>query len=325
MKKYKEEDISVVIPTCNRAEDLKKTLKPILTAGKKIKEILIVDQSRDNKTKKAIEKLKYTKIKYIYSKTPSITIARNLGVKKADKESKIICFLDDDVTLEKDYFNGILEIFNKYPEAKAVAGFVPPEKDMKKENFISNLIKRIFYLQRKTKDEAEIVSAYGNTYPYNLKKIINAEWLQGVNMIYKKEVFDEQKFDENLLGYTIAEDTDFNYRLYKKYPKLIFITPYAKIIHRDSKIERYETRKMAYINQTDHFYFNFKNLNKNFMEKIIFVWALLGIILLRTTRFIFGFKKEDRLKLQFFFESLVYCIKNLDKIKKGDVRSFRLD
>jgi len=28
-------------------------------------------------------------------------------------------------------------------------------------------------------------------------------------MVYKREVFNEQQFDENLLGYTVVEDMDF--------------------------------------------------------------------------------------------------------------------
>jgi len=317
---YKERDISVIIPTYNRAKIIGKTVRSILSVSEKIKEIIIVDQSKDRETEKVIKQFANKKIKYVFSKPPSITIARNLGVKKA--KGRIICFLDDDIILGKGYFENILHIFNKYEHAKAVGGFIAEESGTREDKRIELLAKKIFFLSRKTKDKSKIVSAYGNLYPKKLDKIINGEWIPGSNMVYKKDVFKEQKFDENLLGYTVAEDIDFNYRLNKRYPDSIFITPFAKIEHKD--VGREEDRKRSYINQVDHFYFNFKNLNNNLKEKVIFVWSLFGIMILRILKFVSSLNKKDRDKLKFFFESLVYCLKNVEKIKQGKVREFKI-
>lgn len=310
--------ISVVIPTYNRADDLSKTLKSFDTKKEYLKEILVVDQSKDEKTKNLIKNLKNKKIKYIYSKIPSITIARNLGVEKSSKDTDLICFIDDDVTLGKSYFSEIKKVFDENPSAKAAAGYNGAENTGKTEN----LLKRIFFLRYiEKKERARIISAYGNTYPFYLKKTIKAQWLPGVNMCYKKDIFKEQKFDDNLLGYTIAEDIDFTYRLWKRHPDSLFITPFAKIKHRASLVERTPNEKMAYINQVDHFYFNYKNLNNTLLQKTIFIWSLIGIILLRTVNLL-SFKKVDYLKWKYFFKSFFYCILNLNKIKKGKVREF---
>lgn len=315
---YKTEDISVIIPTYNRAEDLKETLNSFKKDFSKLNEVIIVDQSPNQDTKKLVKKFGNRKIKYVFSKIPSLTIARNVGIARASKKSKIICFLDDDVTLGKNYFNEVLHVFNDYPDAKAVGAYT----DSSKSNPFDRFLKKIFFLGHlETESQARITSAYGNTYPQRLNRIINSQWLPGVNMCYKKEVFDEQKFDENLLGYTIAEDIDFTYRLWKKYPKSLLITPFAKIKHRASTKERLPTKKMVYVNQIDHFYFNLKNLNKNFKQKIIFIWSLTGITLLRTLNLL-SLKKINYLKWKYYLQSLFYCVKNTKNIKKGKLREF---
>lgn len=320
-RSYTLKDISVVIPTYNRSKDILETLNS-LGHFKELKEIIIVDQSTSEDTKELIKSLRNKKIKYLYSKIPSITRARNLGVKNASEKSKIICFIDDDVTLGKNYFSEMLKIFNSNSDAKAAGAFFHIE-DLSFLGKIENIIKKLFFI-RYYENNARIISAYGNTYPSKLTKIITAQWLPGVNMAYNKEIFKEQEFDENLLGYTVAEDIDFSYRLFKKYPESIFITPFADIIHRASVVEREPTERMSYINQVDHFYFNFKNLNKSLKQKIIFFWSLFGISFLRTLNLVIKPSKTNYLKLKYFFKSIKYCIKNKDLIKAGKVRNFSL-
>jgi len=311
---YKISDISLVIATFNRPSDLKETLSSLKDI-KKLNEVIIVDQSKNKETEKLVKKLKNQKIKYIYSKIPSLTKARNIGVSKVSKKSKLICFTDDDVTFSKNYFQEILNVFNKYPEAKGVSAFVQPPKEAAKK--FENFIKRLFFIEHLENEKVRAISSYGNTYSYKLTRIINSHWLSGVNMGYKKEIFKNQRFDENLKGYALAEDFDFSYRLNKKYPKSLFITPFTKIIHRVSTAERYPTEKISYMNQSHHFYLNFKNFNQTTKEKLVFAWSLIGISLLRTLQFIETRKNTDALKLKFFFKSLFYCLANLRKIRKG--------
>jgi len=317
--KYTEKDISLIIVTYNRPKDLDETLKKILKLKKLPREILVIDQSEDDKTKKICEKFKNKKIKYFHSSPPSITIARNFGVKKADKRTKLIFFIDDDVDLSEDYLKKILEVFNQYPETKA-SGTLKIDFPIKSR--IENFLRKVFYLRYENKT-ARIISAYGNTYPRLFDKIMKSDYLQGVNMAYKKEVFEKQKFDENLPGYTVAEDIDFSYRLSRKYPNSILITPHAKLKHRNSQIERAPTKIISYINQVDHFYFYFKNLNNSFKNKLIFAWSLFGILFLRLCLAVFKPSKKNIFKFWYFLKSVNYCLLNIKKIKKGKIREWQ--
>jgi len=317
-------DISVIIPTYNRARDLKETLRSVLPSLSNLRELIIADQSSSDETRKLIKSLKNSKIKYIHNPVPSITLARNVGVKKASSKSSIIIFLDDDVILGKNYFDEIIKVFNEHKDALAAAAYIP-SPELTKMLALERILRKMFFISYPERDRARITGAYGNTYPYCLTKTINPEWLSGVNMAYKKEVFKEQRFDENLPGYTVAEDIGFSYKLYKKHPSSIFLTPYAKLTHRASNAERYPDRKMSYINQIDHFYFYFKEVHTGIFSSLKFLWTLLGISMLRILNSLRKLKKTEALKTLYFFESLFYCIVHAGDIKRGNVRSFLTD
>lgn len=305
-------DISLIIPTYNRVNDLRETLNSFKPFWGKLKEILIIDQSTDTLTQKFIASLDIKNIIYIHSATPSLTRARNYGVSKSNKSSRIIGFLDDDVTLSKEYFEGILSVFNGKPDALGVSGWYFPDIQV---NRSEQLIKKFFRIEHYERNNASVVSAYGQVYPSQLDRVINAEWVPGFNMFFKRDVFTHFSFDERLEKYALGEDFDFTYRISKRHPRSLFITPYAPLVHRASIVERYPTQRAAEMNQVNHFYINFKNFNKTFNEKLAFFWVLLGILLLRVIRLSITRKKTDMVKLFFFSKTLLYCLIHLRKVR----------
>lgn len=319
------DNISVVIPTYNRHEELRITLKALTSLKVQPGEIIVVDQSKNDESKKVAASFKSKRIKYVFSDVPAITRSRNIGVKSSGKKCKVICFIDDDVTVLEGYFEALLEIYNANPSCKGVAGFVPYEEGLKEDNLFERLARRAFFLGgRWEKTRSAILSAYGNMYPMWINDVCPAQWFPGDNMTYRREVFEKQWFDENLLGYTLAEDIDFGYRLSQRYPNSLFITPRAKIIHRFSLSTRRDHERMSYINQIDHFYFNFKNMNRTAWQKIVFLWSLMGISFIRVARLLMTRNREDVLKFKFFFISLWYCLTHLNAIRRGRVRDFKL-
>ena len=315
---FKLKDLSVIIPTYNRSQDLRETIQSFKSKIIFLKEIIIIDQSTDTKTKEMIEAIESKKIKYFHTDIPSLTKARNKGASLVAKETKLICFLDDDVTLDKAYFENILAVFNKHHSAQGVSGWFFP-REVKNFSRFENAVKRLFFIECFEKNKAQVLSAYGATYPYMLTKIINTQWLSGFNMTFKKEVCLEFKFDEKLARYALGEDFDFTYRVFKKYPLGLFITPEAAIVHRASIIERMPTEKLAYMNQINHFYFNYKNFNVSLKERTLFVWCITGISFLRLLFYLKTRKENEKLKFLYFIRSIKHVIKNKEKIRKGNL------
>lgn len=85
-------EISVVIPTYNRFELLKRALKSVYAQTLQPKEIIVIDDGSSDATSKIT--LTFPNIRYIRQKNGGVANARNTGIKNARYEW--IAFLDDD-------------------------------------------------------------------------------------------------------------------------------------------------------------------------------------------------------------------------------------
>ncbi len=87
--------ISVIIPTYNRINTIKRAIDSVLNQTYKNFEVLIIDDGSTDNTGKFIENnYKDSRINYFYSKNKGVSFARNLGIKKSSGEW--IAFLDSD-------------------------------------------------------------------------------------------------------------------------------------------------------------------------------------------------------------------------------------
>ena len=72
-------DISVVIPTHNRCELLKRAISSVLNQTICVREIIVVDNGSTDNTYEMITSL-YPEITYVHEKRKGVSIARNLGI-----------------------------------------------------------------------------------------------------------------------------------------------------------------------------------------------------------------------------------------------------
>ena len=116
--------VSVVIPTYERIEDLSDLLVSILQQTVKPFEVIVVDDTPSdairNKCEECESQFEKNDVKLFYLRNPgsqSLTLSRNLGVNLA--KGDFITFLDSDVVLEPDYIERIVQVFKENPEALA--------------------------------------------------------------------------------------------------------------------------------------------------------------------------------------------------------------
>ena len=189
--------LSICIPTYNRNESLKKCIKSInkIKIKNKIKiNIIIVDNSKNNnllKIKKQLIKNSKFKILFLSEKKRGIVNARNKCLQAANKfNPKYLAFIDDDVTLDKNWLINNLLIINNY-SADIVTG---PQNYLKvKQN--ENLINYNELFEKK----------YNN-------KIKKVKWAATNNVFirYKSiKLIPNLKFDKNLNKFGIGEDQLF--------------------------------------------------------------------------------------------------------------------
>lgn len=279
-KMNKTPKISVIIPTKNRFQDIIKCIESIEVQTLLPNEIVIVDSTDTPELKSKLDELLRNKItfKYIHALL-SLTQARNVGIKESTGD--IIIFLDDDVILDRDYTKEIMHVFNNDSEKKVggVTGNIRDNTEIKNRSFkhligssVMHILARIFFLFKY--GDGKFQPSGWPTFARSAK-ITNVECLSGANMTFRKEIFNELKFDEKLRGYSFMEDDDIAYRVSRKYQNIY--TPFAKLDHNVSTAAR--DKKYARMKMTieNHYYLFKKNFPQGFKHKFAFWWSVVGL------------------------------------------------
>ena len=219
---------SLIIPTKNRENFLKKTFKNLGNFKNKFKEILIIDSS-DSKIKKKIEILaKKNNAKYFHTKASS-SFQRNYGLKKKNK-SIFTMFLDDDLILKKKSFiemNLAIKQNLRYYDAFAF-NLVSSQK----KTFLEKFKKLIFFKKFSlySDDPGEVSDSGWHTRILNLKKNTSVMWIYIGATIFKSNKIKNINFDNNLGEYSYLEDLDFSLQLTKRKKKILVV---SKAVFRD--------------------------------------------------------------------------------------------
>lgn len=322
--------VSIIIPTYNRTDELKETLRSILNQTMLPIEVIIVDDSNNNEVENVVHELdsKFKKrsisLNYLKNnKGRSLTAARNLGVKESCGE--IILFLDDDVLLDKNYIEELLLTYHKHPNAKGVQGYWANNYKMTYKLSMLNMANKFFYHFHYKINDCRILPSFNSTYPYMLKKTIQCEYLSGCNCSFLRDIFDEMEFDECLKKYSYGEDRDFPYRIHLKYPGSLYITPSAKLVHKQTLTARIPSREFIYMNRIYTYYLFHKNINKTFINNILFNWSLFGDIILMFCGILLPMSKPRNYYvhgLQYTFESIKVCYRHRRELQNGDLSFF---
>jgi|GEM_PF-538494 len=96
--------VTIIIPTYNRAGLILRTLKSALRQNYKNFEVLIIDDSKDDRTENVVKELTDSHVRYIHNREKgNLPKARNQGVKESTEDTKYVLFLDDDNEILPDF------------------------------------------------------------------------------------------------------------------------------------------------------------------------------------------------------------------------------
>ena len=101
--------VSVIVPTRNRPEILKRCLESIVQSqtGYAYDELIVVDNSDDQaKIRLNRQIVKDLGVRYCEEATPGLSFARNTGIKVSTGD--IIVFADDDFVVYKDWIRNLV-------------------------------------------------------------------------------------------------------------------------------------------------------------------------------------------------------------------------
>lgn len=121
--------LSVLVCTRNRPEDLALALPGILAQDYPNYEVVLIDQSTDDRSEQWVNAhcRHDPHLRYIRTATVGLSIARNLALTEARNE--LCAFTDDDTEVPADWLRRIAETFAAHPEAGVVFSpvHVPPD------------------------------------------------------------------------------------------------------------------------------------------------------------------------------------------------------
>ena len=120
-------DVSVIVPTFNRASSLDALLADLKAqSGDARFEILVADNGSADDTRDVVERHASDdhRIRYLFEPTPGASCARNAGIAAAS--APILAFIDDDVRPRRDWVWSIVRAFAAHPEVDCIGGRVEP-------------------------------------------------------------------------------------------------------------------------------------------------------------------------------------------------------
>ena len=274
--------ISIIIPTMNRIDSLKRTISHIALSNVKPLEVIVVDQSTDKgviaETKALLNKQDFNCL-YVHNEKPSLTKARNTGMTYVHGD--LVIQMDDDVDINPNTLSTILDIFNNRNIAmlagvnegfdskrRSPIGFIFWKKNWRKRN-IGHVVK----------------SLYGR-FPEKISDATPTEWSMGFFTVYRVALIKkwELKWDEYLSSYAYAEDIDFSYSYFKKAQSeglKCIMSSRVIVKHNVTKEWRIPSRKHTYMIINNRRYLRKKHFGNSLISKFAVCWADLGEYLRR--------------------------------------------
>ena len=185
--------LSILICTKDRKTQFLECLRSIAEQTRLPEEIIVIEEASAKSffSQKFIEDYFHNKVscKYFQIKSLNIAVSRNLAVKAATYE--ILLFVDDDVTLSKDYCQKLINIYEKENGLVIAGGRIKS----KKEGYWAKFWEKLFTsISPKLNSDTKVLF-----WP-NLNMAILKSF------IYKKKIFYDERF-------TTLEDIDFCLRV----------------------------------------------------------------------------------------------------------------
>ena len=192
-------DLSIVIPTINRYDDLENTISYLFNQSFQQFEIIVIDQTDDGHYKALSSR---DRLVHLREKEKSASRARNIGLCRA--KSDLVLFLDDDVIIEnEDYLRNVVSHFDD----GALSGVVGPIIDVNSKEV------------RMDRHEWSYNKSWGWLFfPRNYGRSCTINDGGAGNLaVRRKMAIEVGGMDERYVKGAHREESDFNQRYTKKY------------------------------------------------------------------------------------------------------------
>jgi GT2 family glycosyltransferase len=196
-------EISVVVCTCNRPDTLKSTLFSLANQNRTSFEVIVVDQSADDRSQEVVENAARIDDRFLYVRleSPGLSRAYNTGIARA--RAALVAFTDDDCIAPEDWLESIERAFEKHPDIQLLYGQVLKPLDLDTRGITYDSIPLFAVDKRQILDRRNGFRVAG----------------MGANFAARRILFEQVgAFDEVLGGggpLQSSQDFDFMYRVFR--------------------------------------------------------------------------------------------------------------
>ena len=298
-------NITIIIATMNRPQSLKDTFYYLERSTVLPNEIIVVDQSPDIGMQRSVQNLLKTSsfnTRYFY-RTPSLTAARNFGIRQATND--IVVFMDDDVRVQPDTIEKILKCMADSKISMIGGLSIVPS--------VTNNIWGYVFAKKsfRNRNIGHVTGAIFGRYPSHVIEQVATTFAMGYFFVIRKPLVEQWKlkWDERLISYGYPEDLDFSfhYCFHSAFNGYRCILDPRIIVHHMNSDEWRETpwnTTLMYVINREYLSYKWQ---LNWLSRVKTRWANFGIFL---ERLIHRDHCLDVLKAQFYCDLYRKDIKN---------------
>jgi GT2 family glycosyltransferase len=267
--------VSAIIPTKNRVDDLRLTIRTLLEQTELPSEIVIVDQSSDEQSHEAVRS-EFSQAQSRVPALPELKYVRDdsiLGVSAARNRAMALAaedvwlFLDDDVIMEPEFVTELMRVYRTNKKVHGVSGvitnYVPP-------SIVYRAWLRVF---ARGPFREKRLPIYWQADKLRDAGLFRVTGFSGGVMSFRADVARNGKFDTRIRN---GEDVDFCVSLGRDL--LLVIAPRVRLRHMSSPVGRSQDLWLAQFAATQSFLYT-KNWRDDFKNRVCFVWLRIGLAL----------------------------------------------
>lgn len=237
---------SAVIPTRNRSQVLERTLTSLLEQGVLPAEMIVVDGSENEETRRVVEAFEskageHCRVIWLSAKVLGAAAQRNQGVEVATQP--VIAFCDDDILFEQNCLQRLWSALHSAKDIGGVNAMITNQK-FHPPGLASRLVYRLLgggdppYAGR-------VLGPAVNLLPEDrddLPEVVAVEWMNLGCTLYRREALPVPAFSSHFTGYSMMEDMTLSVTVARRWRLLNART--ARIFH-DSQPGSHKADPMA--------------------------------------------------------------------------------
>jgi GT2 family glycosyltransferase len=280
-------EATAIIPTADRAQSLQATLESIALQDIQPAQIIVVDASGNNATKKICgSKIPGLNSLIIYKRANQKGAASQRNQAMDENVNSVIFFFDDDILMEPGCIAGLWNCLQSDPAIGGVNAMVTNQQ-YHTPGKLTRFMYRVMSGKNLSSYAGKCIGPAWNLLPednHTLPAYNEVEWLNTTCTVYRKDALPDPLFSAHFKGYSLMEDLALSLQVAKKWK--LYNARVAKIYH-DSQPGAHKNSiiaisKMELVNRH---YIMAKILNRSTLKDYLklFLFEVFGITVVLTS------------------------------------------